>query len=84
MSFWDLSVKVLHGLRDQFIAEDLGDLADPRLLRVEVQNPHSLAGFERQDVLSVEVVPMALLSFFCALWAVLAHLRSFQMASTVF
>jgi hypothetical protein len=29
------------------------------------------------------VVPMPLLSPFRALWAVLAHLRPFQMASTV-
>jgi hypothetical protein len=40
-------VEVLHGLRDQFVAEDLGDLADPRLLRIKEQNPHSLARFER-------------------------------------
>jgi hypothetical protein len=76
-------VEVLHGLWDQLVAEDLGDLADPGLLRVEVQNPHSGAGFKRQDVLSVEVVPMPLLSLFRALWAVLAHLWPFQMASTV-
>jgi len=70
LSLWDLSVEVLHGLWDQLVAEDLGDLADPGLFRVEEQNLHPLARFERQDVLSVEVVPMALLSPFRALWAV--------------
>ena len=76
-------MEVLHGLGDQLVAKDLDDLADPGLLRVEVQNPHPKARFERQDVLSVEVVPMPLLSPFRALWAVLAHLWPFQMASTV-
>lgn len=76
-------MEVLHGLGDQLVAEDLGGLPKPRLVRVKVQNPHPEAGFERQDVLSVEVVPMPLLSLFRALWAVLAHLWPFQMASTV-
>ena len=76
-------MEVLHGLGDQLVAEDLGDPSQPGLVMVEVQNPHPKARFERQDVLSVEVVPMPLLSPFRALWAVLAHLWPFQMASTV-
>lgn len=76
-------MEVLHGLGDQLVAKDLGDPSQPGLLGVEVQNPHPKARFKRQDVLSVEVVAMPLLSLFRALWAVLAHLRPFQMASTV-
>jgi hypothetical protein len=76
-------VEILHGLGDQLVAEDLGDLPKPRLVMVEVQNPHPKARFKRQDVLSVELVPMPLLSPFRALLGFLAHLWPFQMASTV-